>query len=893
MTRTKYKGILVGAVSMIALSMAATPAVAEDERQFDIEAQPLAKALLAFNEQSGLTVAAPRNLVEGKMSPAVKGEMEPEEALEKILVNSGLKSTELSSGAYTITLASAPADEVRSFRIAQVVEEDSGRVVTVQDDEPDTDDEERDVVVATGTRIRGGNPTKPVQVYDRDAIEKSGKSSVEQFMSSLPQDFRGGTNGASPDGYLGAGASAQPNNEAASGVNLRGLGNEATLTLLNGRRIAPSVFGRYVDISMIPLGAIDRIEILTDGASAIYGADAVAGVVNIVTRDSYDGAETHLGFGGVTSGSKRDYTVAQTLGKSWDGGNAMLGLQYRDSSALPSSERSFTEGTTQPTDIVGSTEDISVYASLRQDISPKLDIFSDALYSDRDLFRQYAQSETTYSSADVDTTFATLNLGVGLEPNDNWRFELSGNVSNQETLRRNPVRQPLPAGYVEGDIGLLNTMDVWSVDIQGEGALLTLPGGTVRAAFGATYREEELESLIPYQDESNPMRLRAPSRNAKAVFAEVYVPLVGEENRAPLVNRLDVSAAIRYDEYSDFGDTTNPQIGVLWSPSDELDVRASWGTSFRAPNMTELINIGVLHTVALYPFASPGGGTETVMFFQGIDPDLGPEEADIWTVGFDYRPAFLEGASLSVGYYDIEYRNRIVSPPFALDALLRPEVYGSLIVPLADDAEAQALLDAAIADGRNFYDYSGGTGTAGVRYFLNLDQTNATLVQQSGFDVMGRYGFDMGENRYDFSVNATLIDEIITALTPSSTPENLLDRVGEPLSTRIRATVGWSRGNWNLNTAINYRNGYDDTTVIPSGEVDAWTTADVVLGWRADVPAASLLKGVRVNVGLSNVFDEKPPYIEDAGYLSSEIHYDSSNADPFGRQFQIDLRKEW
>jgi outer membrane cobalamin receptor len=99
-------------------------------------------------------------------------------------------------------------------------------------------------------------------------------------------------------------------------VNLRGLGADATLVLINGRRMAGAgLMGDFADVSMIPVSAVARIEVLTDGASALYGSDAVGGVVNIVMRDRYDGAETRARLGGSTRGDLGQYQLAQTLGR--------------------------------------------------------------------------------------------------------------------------------------------------------------------------------------------------------------------------------------------------------------------------------------------------------------------------------------------------------------------------------------------------------------------------------------------------------------------------------------------------------------------------------------------------------------------------------------------------
>jgi outer membrane receptor protein involved in Fe transport len=133
------------------------------------------------------------------------------------------------------------------------------------------------------------------------------------------------------------------NFSSASGVNLRGLGSGATLVLLNGRRLAPGASdGRFVDISGIPLSAIDRIEVLPDGASAIYGADAVGGVINFILRDDYEGAETLARMGSATDSAPNESQVAQTLGTRWERGNALVSMEYYKRSNLASADRAQT-----------------------------------------------------------------------------------------------------------------------------------------------------------------------------------------------------------------------------------------------------------------------------------------------------------------------------------------------------------------------------------------------------------------------------------------------------------------------------------------------------------------------------------------------------------------------
>ncbi|MFD2499803.1 TonB-dependent receptor plug domain-containing protein [Rhizorhabdus histidinilytica] len=134
-----------------------------------------------------------------------------------------------------------------------------------------------------------------------------------------------------------------PNTGFGSGANLRGLGSDATLVLVNGRRMAGSGGkGDFTDLSSIPVGSIARIEILADGASAIYGSDAVGGVINMILKKDFEGAETRARFGSATSGSLRDYQFSQLAGTRWSTGHIMASYEYSKRAALPSADRRFT-----------------------------------------------------------------------------------------------------------------------------------------------------------------------------------------------------------------------------------------------------------------------------------------------------------------------------------------------------------------------------------------------------------------------------------------------------------------------------------------------------------------------------------------------------------------------
>ena len=146
-------------------------------------------------------------------------------------------------------------------------------------------------VEVTGSNIKrvDAEGSAPIQIITREEIERSGKQSVTEMLRTLPTNAGGGLNDLTSVNSFSSGAST---------VSLRGLGSAATLVLLNGRRIAPfgnadPNFGQsaVTNLDSLPLDVVERIEILKDGASAIYGSEAVAGVVNIILRKDYTGAQ--------------------------------------------------------------------------------------------------------------------------------------------------------------------------------------------------------------------------------------------------------------------------------------------------------------------------------------------------------------------------------------------------------------------------------------------------------------------------------------------------------------------------------------------------------------------------------------------------------------------------
>ncbi len=203
-----------------------------------------------------------------------------------------------------------------------------------------------DTVIVTGTNIRGAQPAgNAVAVISREQIEQSGKATVGDFLRELPANFAGGV-GMSDNVQGGQDASvAGSNMTGGQGVNLRGLGALSTLVLVNGRRAAASgQYGDFVDISGIPTNAVSHIEVLLDGASAVYGSDAVGGVVNIILKRSDDGAHTTLRVGTTGQGGGTQRQLGQTWGTRWDRGGLIVGYEYNRQDNVLANDRDIYNG---------------------------------------------------------------------------------------------------------------------------------------------------------------------------------------------------------------------------------------------------------------------------------------------------------------------------------------------------------------------------------------------------------------------------------------------------------------------------------------------------------------------------------------------------------------------
>jgi len=340
------------------------------EQHFDIAAQQLPSALLQFSAQSGVQVTSPGQLVEGKRSPGVVGTFSPGKALALLLKDTALvfdivdHNTVVITGSAIATSHPQPARRdlqkisdppvtslwhAHDLRLAQA---GPGTTVTGAALPPTTSagattsqPAPLEEVIVTGSSIKRINAETalPVEVLRRDDIARTGAANAEQLFKQI--------SAASSAGSAAAVQSSGFQGGAISTISLRGLGSSRTLVLINGQR--SSVYGggslgsagNSVDISAIPVAAIERVEILRDGASAIYGSDAIAGVVNFILRSNFQGLDATVTGGTPTDkggGQQETVSLYGGLGDLVNNGyNAGLGINFQHYTALMGADRAF------------------------------------------------------------------------------------------------------------------------------------------------------------------------------------------------------------------------------------------------------------------------------------------------------------------------------------------------------------------------------------------------------------------------------------------------------------------------------------------------------------------------------------------------------------------------
>lgn len=334
MTRS-FGGLLSGAcVAVLALASAPSSALAaEPVVPITLPAGPMQSSLVALATQADVKILFETELVAGLNAPALQGRFTAREAAERLLNGTRISVEQVRPGLLVLRTLRSPVSTQSTFDGAEGPAS-AAPAITAQD--AVTVEE-----VVVGTHIRGGRDrTAPVLLVGREEIDRGGYGSIADALAALPQTFTG--TASDKTGAIGADTTGT-NAGRATGINLRGLGADATLVLVNGRRMAGAgIMADFADISSLPLSAVERVDILLDGASALYGSDAVGGVVNVVMRDRYEGLETRARIGGATQGGLEQRQLAQTFGTAWTSGSLLLSAEYQRRDHVLGRDRAYT-----------------------------------------------------------------------------------------------------------------------------------------------------------------------------------------------------------------------------------------------------------------------------------------------------------------------------------------------------------------------------------------------------------------------------------------------------------------------------------------------------------------------------------------------------------------------
>lgn len=854
------------AIVLLALASAA-PATAQPKDQFvfDQPAEALSRALRDVAVRTGRNVIAPTGLVGARQAPPLAGTFTAEEAVARLLAGTGLGYRQVEG---TLVVERLP------FPAAVATAEKSG--------------EAGSAITVTGTRIRGAGSTSPVTVATRGELERAGANDLADFTRLLPQNYTGGQN----RGIAGGGEQGgQQNLNDSATLNLRGVGPDATLTLLDGHRLAYDAIDQGIDISAIPLGAIDRIEVVADGASALYGSDAVAGVANIILRRDFDGLEASARAGGSTAGGDVQQQYGLVGGRRWSSGGFMIALDRSSATPITAGERNYTRTVDPSLFLTDRIRQSSGVIAAHQQIAPGLSFELDGTLMNRASLSQnpflptedvHVEGLVSHNQVRSWSLSPTVRADLG-----EWRASLSADLAQSRTfLKASNFFNSVPT-----NARLLYADGLKSAEATAEGPLFMLPGGAARLALGGGLREVSLhlDEQLVRSGQSATTDDFTQKRSVQFAYGELSLPFIGPDGAVPLIHRLTLSAAVRHEHWNGIAAVTTPKLGLVYQPAPDVTLRASWGKSFKIPTLLQVNEVpegdllpGFIFTPPPQPAGSP------VLLLAGSVPDLKPERATTWSGTIELAPRALGGLDVRATYFHIDYRDRIAAPVTSvLTALFNP-LFSNFITYDPSAAEVNALV-AALPGG--LVNQTGAPfDPAAVGAIIDDSIRNTERQQIRGIDLSADYHVDLGgDGRLLLTGAASYLrsDQQLAAGQPLL---QLAGTIFNPPHWRGRAGAVWDRGRSELAAFADYLGPRRDNRFPVIETIPAFVTLDLTAGVRAD-SGRGPLRNLEIRLSALNLLNQKPHFIRNAAPEAAP--YDSTNESPVGRFIGLALRKTW
>lgn len=351
----------------------------------------------------------------------------------------------------------------------------------------------------------------------------------------------------------------------------------------------------------------------------------------------------------------------------------------------------------------------------------------------------------------------------------------------------------------------------------------------------------------------------------------------------PGFQRLEIDAAVRHDKYSDVGATTNPKIGVNWSPFRGLTLRGSYGTSFRAPLISQIY--GNSNNLFVQTYQNPTGAPIVGVALSGPNLGLGPETATTWSLGADWDVT--PGLRASLTYFNVEYTNQVDTYLSDLALLSREAQFAGTGIILRG-ADAATRVQQLIASGITL---SSGVLPSPVTLFVDGRNNNLGVSNTEGLDFALNYRLRTDSlGTFDFNANGTYLLRYLAAITPAGVPIDRRNTIFFPLKFKARASLAWAIDPLRLQLTATHVGGYTNNVVTPSEKVASYTPVDFSITWDLGNGSGGLLDGVSLSGEVRNLFDAKAPYVNIAPSVNGNGGYDATAANPLGRLIAVSLR---
>jgi outer membrane receptor protein involved in Fe transport len=727
-----------------------------------------------------------------------------------------------------------------------------------------------------------------VTVTTRRNLEEAGISDLAGFTAILPQNYTGGQNrGIAGDGEQGG----QSNLNNSATLNLRGLGPDATLTLLNGHRLSYDALDQGIDISAIPLGAVDRIEVVADGASALYGSDAVGGVANILLRRDYDGLETTARLGGSTGGGNAQREYSLVGGDRWSTGGFMVALDRSSATPIYAGQRDYTRDLDPSLTLTDGNRQSSGVLALHQQIAAGLSLELDGSATNRHSLLQSPFSAT----ADVHVSGLVLRSHVSsyaLAPTlradlGSWQASLAATDADSRTLLdTNNYYSSVPR-----HADLLYEDKLRGLEVTAEGPLFTLPGGDARLAIGGGLRKISLHDryLLLSGGQRQVTQDFTDSRSVQFAYGELSLPLVRPDLDISFIRSLTLSAALRFEHWNAIASVTTPKIGLIYQPDRDLTVRATWGQAFKIPTLLQVHEIEEGDLVPGFYFnPPPQPAGSTVLLLSGSTPNLKPEHATTWSGTFELRPSRVPGLDLQATYFHIDYRDRIAEPLTSVVSALYNPLYSDFIIYNPTAEQVNALI--ATLPGGLSNQTGGPFDPSGVGAIIDGSTRNTERQRIHGVDLSADYQLDLGRGgKLQLSGAASYL-ESEQQLAPGLPLLQLAGTIFHPPHWRGRAGAAWSSNHSGFSAFVNYVGPTIDNIFPDTRRVAAFVTLDLNASVRTRSTTGPL-RNVELRLSALNVLDQKPHFIRNA--YPEAPPYDSTNESPVGRFVGASISKLW